>query len=68
MRPAAFDITARLSGAVVASFVVAGILLTSSVALGLLVLIGVPALVLLLGLIIGPLQARQREQREQVGA
>lgn len=63
----AFDITARLSGAVVAYFVVAGILLTSSVALGLLVLIGVPALVLLLGLIIGPLQARQREQREQVG-
>ncbi len=63
----AFDITARLAGALVAYVVVAFILLSSSVLLGLLVLLGVPVLVLLLGLIIKPLQARQRDQREQVG-
>jgi ABC-type multidrug transport system fused ATPase/permease subunit len=63
----AFDITARLSGAVVAYVVVAFILLHSSVTLGLVVLLGVPLLVLLLGTIIRPLQVRQREQREQVG-
>jgi ABC-type multidrug transport system fused ATPase/permease subunit len=63
----AFDITARLSGAIVAYIVVAFILLSSSVVLGLVVLLGVPVLVLLLGLVIKPLQARQREQREEVG-
>jgi ABC-type multidrug transport system fused ATPase/permease subunit len=63
----AFDITARLSGAIVAYVVVAFILLSSSVVLGLVVLLGVPALVLLLGLVIKPLQARQRDQREEVG-
>jgi ABC-type multidrug transport system fused ATPase/permease subunit len=63
----AFDITARLSGAVVAYFVVAFILLSSSVALGLVVLVGVPLLVLLLGAVIKPLQERQRVQREEVG-
>jgi ABC-type multidrug transport system fused ATPase/permease subunit len=63
----AFDITARLAGAVVAYVVVAFILLEASVTLGLVVLLGVPLLVLLLGTIIRPLQARQREQREQVG-
>lgn len=63
----AFDITARLSGAIVAYVVVAVILLSSSVALGLIVLVGVPILVLGLGTIIRPLQARQRDQREEVG-
>src|SRR5215213_4373916 len=63
----AFDITARLSGAIVAYVVVAFILLSSSVVLGLIVLLGVPVLVLLLGTVIKPLQARQREQREEVG-
>ena len=63
----AFDITARLSGAVVAYVVVAFILLSSSVTLGLVVLIGVPVLVALLAFVIKPLQARQREQREEVG-
>ena len=64
----AFDITARLAGAVVAYLVVAVILLSSSVVLGLLVLLGVPVLVLMLGGVIKPLQARQREQRAEVGA
>jgi ABC-type multidrug transport system fused ATPase/permease subunit len=63
----AFDITARLSGAVVSYVVVAVILLSSSIVLGLVVLLGVPLLVLLLGTLIRPLQARQREQREEVG-
>ncbi len=63
----AFDITARLSGALVAYVVVAFILLSSSVVLGLVVLLGVPVLVLLLGTVIKPLQARQRHQRDEVG-
>lgn len=63
----AFDVTARGSGAIVSYFVVAAILLSTSVPLGLVVLIGVPILVVTLGSVIRPLQARQREQREQVG-
>jgi ABC-type multidrug transport system fused ATPase/permease subunit len=64
---AAFDITARLSGAVVAYVAVAIVLLTSSVVLGLVVLVGVPVVVLLLGTVIRPLQARQAAQRHEVG-
>ena len=45
----AFDITARLSGAIVSYIVVAIILLSASVTLGLVVLLGVPVLVLLMG-------------------
>jgi ABC-type multidrug transport system fused ATPase/permease subunit len=63
----AFDITARLAGAIVSYIVVAFILLSASVVLGLVVLLGVPVVVLLLGTVIKPLQARQREQREEVG-
>jgi len=63
----AFDITARLAGAIASYGVVAFILLSSSVALGLVVLVGVPVLVLTLGTVIRPLQARQAEQREEVG-
>jgi ABC-type multidrug transport system fused ATPase/permease subunit len=63
----AFDVTARLAGALVSYVVVAFILLSSSVVLGLVVLLGVPALVLVLGTVIKPLQERQREQREEVG-
>lgn len=63
----AFDITARLAGAIVSYVVVAFILLSSSAALGLVVLLGVPLLVLVLGTVIKPLQARQAAQREEVG-
>ena len=45
----AFDITARLAGAVVSYVVVAAILLSGSVVLGLIVLVGVPILVVSLG-------------------
>jgi ABC-type multidrug transport system fused ATPase/permease subunit len=63
----AFDITARLGGALVSYVVVAALLLSVSVLLGAVVLLGVPLLVATLSLIIGPLQRRQREQREEVG-
>lgn len=63
----AFDITARGSGAVVSYVIVAAILLSTSIELGLVVLLGVPVLVLSLGLVIRPLQTRQRAQREEVG-
>ena len=63
----AFDITARLAGAIASYFVVAAILLSTSFVLGLVVLLGVPVLVGSLSLVIRPLQERQREQREQVG-
>ena len=54
-------------GGIVSYFVVAAILLRTSVALGLLVLIGVPLLTISLTFVIKPLQLRQREQREEVG-
>jgi ABC-type multidrug transport system fused ATPase/permease subunit len=63
----AFDITARLAGAIASYFVVAAILVSTSTLLGLVVLLGVPVLVASLSLVIRPLQERQREQREQVG-
>jgi ABC-type multidrug transport system fused ATPase/permease subunit len=63
----AFDITARLAGAIASYAVVAVLLLSASTLLGLVVLIGVPLLVASLTFVIGPLQRRQREQREEVG-
>jgi ABC-type multidrug transport system fused ATPase/permease subunit len=64
---AMFDVTARLSGGIVAYLVVSAIMLFTSVELGLVVLIGVPVLGILLSLLIGPLQKRQLEWREQTG-
>ena len=63
----AFDITARLGGAVASYVVVAAVLLSASIELGLIVLLGVPLLAATLSTIIRPLQRRQREQREQIG-
>jgi ABC-type multidrug transport system fused ATPase/permease subunit len=63
----AFDITARLAGAIASYFVVAAVLLSTSTLLGIVVLVGVPILVASLSMVIRPLQERQREQREQVG-
>jgi ABC-type multidrug transport system fused ATPase/permease subunit len=63
----ALEILARLVGGIVAYFVVAAILLRTSAALGILVLIGVPLLTISLSFVIKPLQLRQREQREEVG-
>jgi ABC-type multidrug transport system fused ATPase/permease subunit len=63
----AMDVTARAAGAVVSFLVVAVILLNASVTLGLLVLIGVPVLLLLIGPLLKPLQGRNMHQREMMG-
>ncbi|MCR8669996.1 ABC transporter ATP-binding protein [Agrococcus sp. HG114] len=62
-----FDVTARLVGGIVAYLVVSGIMLATSVELGLVVLIGVPVLGALLTLLIRPLHARQAAWREETG-
>ena len=62
-----YDVTARFSGAVVSFGVVAGILLSASTELGLVVLIGVPLLVAALTFVVRPLQQRQASQREESG-
>lgn len=61
------DILGRFTGAVISFVVVAVILLTTSVPLGLLVLVGVPVLLFAVSPIIRPLHRRQTAQREQVG-
>jgi len=63
----AIDITARGTGSVVAVVTVAAILLTISLPLGLVVVIGVPVLVLVASLLIRPLQRRQQAYRDQEG-
>ncbi|MBO9523638.1 MAG: ABC transporter ATP-binding protein [Nocardioidaceae bacterium] len=63
----AMDILARSMGALVSFVVVAVILLQTSTTLGLVVLLGVPALLLLLGPLLRPLQHRNLEQREMMG-
>jgi ABC-type multidrug transport system fused ATPase/permease subunit len=63
----AFDVSARFAGAIVSYGVVAVILLNTSVLLGSVVLLGVPAMVLLLGPLLRPLQRRQAAQREVAG-
>ncbi len=61
------DVSARFSGAVVSFVLVAVVLLQSSVTLGLLVLLGVPALMLLIGPLLSPLQRRSHRHRELTG-
>lgn len=63
----ALEVTGRLAGAIVSFFVVAVILISSSVTLGVVVLVGVPVLVTLLSPILRPLHRRQAEQRELGG-
>ncbi|MCB0908950.1 MAG: ABC transporter ATP-binding protein [Nocardioidaceae bacterium] len=61
------DVSARFSGAVVSFLLVAVILLQTSVTLGLVVLIGVPLLILMIGPILSPLQRRTLHQRQMMG-
>ncbi|TCO22063.1 ABC-type multidrug transport system fused ATPase/permease subunit [Kribbella steppae] len=61
------EVSARFAGAIVAFVVVASILLSTSTALGLVVLIGVPVMLFLLGPMLRPLHKRQSAQREAVG-
>jgi ABC-type bacteriocin/lantibiotic exporter with double-glycine peptidase domain len=63
----AFDVSARLSGAVVSYLIVAILLLTTNVLIGTVVLVGVPVMVVLLGPLMRPLQSRQKVQREVAG-
>ena len=63
----ALDISARGTGAVIAFLLVAALLLSSSVALGALVLLGVPLFVLAIGPALKPLHARQSAQRGALG-
>jgi ABC-type multidrug transport system fused ATPase/permease subunit len=63
----AIEVTGRAAGALVSFFVVALILLDTSTTLGLVVLIGMPALLLGLTPILKPLQTRNMRQREMMG-
>ena len=61
------DVSARFAGAVVSFLLVSVILLTTSVTLGLVVLIGVPLLMLAVGPLLSPLQRRSAHQRHLIG-
>ena len=63
----ALDISARFSGAVMSFVLVAFLLLSTSVELGLVVLIGVPLLVGVVTPLIRPMHQRQGQQRTEVG-
>ena len=63
----ALDISARFSGAIMSFVLVAFLLLTTSVKLGLVVLVGVPLLVGLVTPLIRPMHDRQARQRTEVG-
>jgi ABC-type multidrug transport system fused ATPase/permease subunit len=61
------EMIGRAAGALASFLVVAVILLNTSLTLGLVVLIGVPVLLLLLGPLLKPLQKRNLAQREMMG-
>ncbi len=63
----AVDITARGTGSLIAVITVSVILITTSVPLGLVVIIGVPLLMAIVALLIRPLHHRQQATREQQG-
>ncbi|WP_242885554.1 ABC transporter transmembrane domain-containing protein [Actinomadura litoris] len=63
----AMDIVARGTGAVVAIVVVAGILLSTSPQLGLIVLVGVPLILLAAAPLLRPYRDREAAHREMVG-
>src|ERR1700722_560293 len=62
-----FDITARLAGALVTVTVVALIMLDMSVPLGLVVLVGVPAMMAITAVLLRPLHRRQDRYRTLQG-
>ncbi|MEU7867942.1 ABC transporter ATP-binding protein [Dactylosporangium sp. NPDC049140] len=61
------DVSARASGALVALVVVTALLLRVSVPLGLVVVLGVPVLVVVVGALLRPLHRRRRHQRDLAG-
>jgi ABC-type multidrug transport system fused ATPase/permease subunit len=62
------DVTARFAGAIVSFLLVSVILISTSVTLGLVVLIGVPLLMLMVGPLLSPLQQRSARQRSLMGS
>jgi ABC-type multidrug transport system fused ATPase/permease subunit len=62
------DVTGRGSGSLAAVIVVAAILLSRSLPLGLIVLIGGPIMTGLVGILLKPLHQRQQRYRDQQGA
>ncbi|HEU4424794.1 MAG TPA: ABC transporter ATP-binding protein [Pilimelia sp.] len=64
----AMEITARGAGAIVAIVTIAVVLLSTSLPLGLVVVVGVPVLMAIVGLLIRPLHVRQQSYRDQEGA
>jgi ABC-type multidrug transport system fused ATPase/permease subunit len=64
----AIEVVGRGAGAVAAVIVVAVILLAKSLVLGLIVLIGGPAMTALVGLLLRPLHERQQRYRDLQGA
>ena len=63
----AYDIVARMAGAVVSFVVVSIILLQGSVLLGVIMLVGGPLLLASLTLVMRPLQRHQAAQRQEAG-
>ncbi len=61
------DVMARFAGAIVSFVLVSAILLSTSVTLGLVVLVGVPLMMLLVGPLLSPLQRRSAHQRHLMG-
>ncbi len=61
------DVLGRAVGSIVAFLVVAALLLTTSVTLGLVVLVGVPLLMVVIGPLLKPLQQRSATVREMQG-
>ena len=61
------DVSARFAGAIVSFLLVSVILLSTSVTLGVVVLVGVPLLMLLIGPLLSPLQKRSAHQRHLMG-
>jgi ABC-type multidrug transport system fused ATPase/permease subunit len=61
----ALDVTARGAGSVVAIVTVAAILLSTSVPLGLVVMLGVPVLMMIVASLIRPLHRRQQSYRDE---
>ena len=63
----AYDVTARMAGAIVSFVVVSIILLNGSTVLGVIMLVGGPVLLASLTLVMRPLQKRQAAQRHEAG-
>lgn len=62
-----FDVTARLSGGLVAYLAVGAVMLHRSPALGLVVLVGLPVLAAAMSVLVRPLQRRQARWRAETG-